>query len=643
MQPVNLVPPEWIDGSRRAIARGRRRSAIFAVGIAVVTVLAFLPALRGEFLNWDDHFLFTENPNYRGLGIPQLKWMFTHALLAHYQPLTWMTLGLDYCIWGMNPLGYHLTSILWHAANAVLLFFLSRRILQLAQCRALDPEAADAQNTTRRLMQGAALASLVFAVHPLRVESVAWITERRDVVSLFFLLACTSAYLRYASNRENRALWYTAALGFYIASMLAKVWGLTWPLVLLVLDAYPLRRLTATEYSPRDRLAVFTSRLAEKVPFAAVAFVLGRYSYRLQSAYGIISSEPQRWTERLAKTFHALGFYLEKTIWPVGLGPIYEVPIPFDPFAPRFVFSAAAVAIIATGVAVLAARKPAISVSLLLYAIIISPTLGLVSSNLALTADRYSYVATIPLAVLMGASWLGRRNSRLRWRVQGTASMLAIVLLVGATWRQCGVWRSSESLWQRALQLDPHSWNAHNNLGALKMQERNWAAAAGHFRRALDRLPGNARCAMNLSKCLIQLQQPEEALKVLRAAADPASRDVAIQCTLVHRLLDLNDLVTAESLATALCDASPDDPFGHFAKAFVAERAGRRLAAGDSYVEAILRIEGRAGGPSRVRIMGPEALRYYRAGCKYLSVLMLERGNPLKASEYERKWVESGR
>lgn len=643
MQQVNLRPPDLIDGSRGAIARGRRRSAIFAVGIAIVTVFAFLPALRGEFLNWDDNFLFTENPNYRGLGIPQLKWMFTHALLAHYQPLTWMTLGLDYCIWGMNPLGYHLTSIVWHAANAVLLFFLSRRILQLAQCPALDPETADAQNTTKRLTQGAVLAALIFAVHPLRVESVAWITERRDVVSLFFLLVCTSAYLRYATNRENRARWYLAALGFYIASMLAKVWGLTWPLGLLVLDAYPLRRLTATECSPRDRLAVFASRLAEKVPFAAVAFVLGRYSYRLQSAYGIISSEPQPWTERLAKTFHALGFYLEKTIWPVGLGPVYEVPIPFDPFAPRFVLSAAAVAIIATGAAVLAVRKPAISVSLIVYAIIISPTLGLVSSNLALTADRYSYVATIPLAVLLGASWLGRRRSRLRWRIQGAASSLAILLLMGATWRQCGVWRSSESLWQRALQLDPHSWNAHNNIGAIRMQEKNWAAAAEHFRRALDRLPGNARCAMNLSKCLVNLQQPDEALKVLRAAADPASRDVAIQCALVQRLLNLNDLVAAESLASSLASASPDDPFAHFAKAFVAERAGRRLAAGDSYAEAIKKLEEKVVEPSRVRIMGLETLNYYRIGCKYLSVLFLERGDLARAGEYERKWVESAR
>ncbi len=636
-----MASPETIDGSGGVAGRARLQRAKFAIGIAVVTVLAFLPALRGEFLNWDDNVLFTENPSYRGLGVAQLKWMFTHAVLAHYQPVTWMTHGLDYCLWGMNPLGYHLTSILWHAGNAIVLFYLVLRLLRLALPGSPNPVTHDSQAMRKRLTQSAALAALIFAVHPLRVESVAWITERRDVVSLFFLLVGTGAYLQFATNRENRAVWYVAALGFYIVSMLSKVWGLTWPLVLLVLDAYPLRRLTATENRAQTRFAALAVRIVEKIPFAAVAYVLGRYSYQLQSAYGIISSEPQPPIERLAKSCYALWFYLEKSIWPLGLGPVYEVPIPFNVMAPRFVFAMAAVLLLAFGAMILMWRRPAVAVALILYAIIVSPTLGLVSSSLALAADRYTYVATIPLAVLIGAGWIGWSSHRPVPGFLRAAPLIGVVLLAGLTWRQCGFWRSSDSLWQRALQIDPTSWNAHNNLGALNMQRGNDLAAADHFRQALHRLPGNARCTMNLANSLVRLGRPDDALKVLREAVAPDSKDVSIQCALVLRLLDLNDLPTAQSLATSLVAAQPDDPFAHFAQAFTEARAGHRLAAGDSFSRGIEKVEARVGEPRRVKLLGPEGVSYYRAGCKHLSVLYLEKGDAVRSRLYEEKWVKS--
>ena len=159
-----------------------RSSFVVPAALALTTFIVFLPALKAGFVNWDDDTNFLDNANYRGLGLAQLQWMFTTFLMGHYIPFTWMTFGLDYVLWGMNPAGYHLSNILLHAANAVLFYFIALHLLRLnvPVCPADGPSAP---------ILGSALATLLFAVHPLRAESVAWITERRDVLSGLFCLA----------------------------------------------------------------------------------------------------------------------------------------------------------------------------------------------------------------------------------------------------------------------------------------------------------------------------------------------------------------------------------------------------------------------------------------------------------------------
>src|SRR5512138_224970 len=181
---------------------------------------------------------FTDNPSYRGLSPSHLRWMFTTFHGGHWQPLSWMTLGLDYTLWGMNPLGYHLTNVLLHAVNALLVYRLIAVLVPGVGARA------------------AAVGALLFAIHPLRVESVAWVTERRDVLSGLFLLTVL-AYVRYVRARDAGQPWgipFGLSLACFALSLLAKAWGVTLPLVLLVLDVYPLRR-----FSPRA--------LLEKVPY----------------------------------------------------------------------------------------------------------------------------------------------------------------------------------------------------------------------------------------------------------------------------------------------------------------------------------------------------------------------------------------
>src|SRR5215831_2426598 len=188
----------------------RQSDGWIALFIALATLVVFLPALRNEFVGWDDYELLVQNPHYRGLGWSELRWMFTTFHTGHYQPLSWITFAVDYLIWGMNPLGYHLTNLVLHAANAALFYFLSLRLLSLAL--SMPSTSADLD-----LKVAAGFAALFFAVHPLRVESVAWATERRDVLSGLFFLATLLCYLRFA--RGGGRGWYAASLACFAASL----------------------------------------------------------------------------------------------------------------------------------------------------------------------------------------------------------------------------------------------------------------------------------------------------------------------------------------------------------------------------------------------------------------------------------------
>ncbi|HWN55665.1 MAG TPA: glycosyltransferase family 39 protein, partial [Methylomirabilota bacterium] len=238
--------------------RARPRTPAWAawaalLAIVAVSVLAFAPSLSGEFLNWDDERNFVKNEDYRGLGWPQIRWMFRTTLMGHYIPVTWLTLGLNYVLGGMNPWGYHLVSILIHAVNAVLFFYLARRLLAAAAGDELPAWAH---------LWSATFASLVFAVHPLRVESVAWITERRDVVSGMFFLLSVLLYLRAVGPDPARGRWwYGGSVIACALAMLSKASTMPLPAVLLLLDVYPLRRLGLG----------WRRILVEKLPYAALA------------------------------------------------------------------------------------------------------------------------------------------------------------------------------------------------------------------------------------------------------------------------------------------------------------------------------------------------------------------------------------
>jgi protein O-mannosyl-transferase len=488
--------------------------------VAVATFIAFAPSLLNQFVDWDDLENFVTNPSYRGLGVAQLKWMWTTVLLGHYVPVTWMTFGVDYLLWGMNPAGYHLANIVLHAANAAVLYFVGRRLLAAA----IPPAREDDQRAWRL---GAALAALVFALHPLRVESVAWVTERRDVLSGLFYLVAVLAYLRDADGEPGVSLrrrpWYWVALGCFVLALLSKAIVVTLPIVLVVLDVYPLRRLGSGAggwWSPAAR-----RRCTEKIPFVLasavvipIALVAARAGANLVSIgnFGIV--------DRLAVSLYGLAFYLWKTIVPLELSPFYPLGTPVAPMSAPYIVSGLVVAAI-TGLVILARRRhPGLGAVWLVYVLTLLPMSGIFQNGPQVAADRYSYLPSLSLALLAGAgalvawrAWNDRRPGQIVAVGLTGVAALVVTTLALLTWKQVGVWRDSDRLWSHALALAPSSM-VFSHLADVRRQQGRWAEANELYQRAVQLRPDGSHILVHWGIALAQQGRLGEAVERFREA-----------------------------------------------------------------------------------------------------------------------------
>lgn len=559
--------------------------------VAALALVIFAPTLGHDFVEWDDDRNFVRNEHYRGLGLTQLRWMFTSALLGHWIPVTWISLGVDYVMWGMRPAGYHLTNILLHAANAALMFLVSLRLLREAQ-----PTAADAS-----LRLGAAAAALFFALHPLRAESVAWITERRDVLSGFFYLLTVLAYLQ----RQRR--WYIASLAFYAVGLLSKSMVMTLPLVLLILDVYPLRRLPP----PGRRWLSAEARpiLVEKLPFAVMAVAVGAAAAVIvATTLGLTSSETYPWPAPLLVAAYGVAFYAWKTVVPLGLSPLYELPRPERMLDPSFVAAVAAGVIVSVVLIVWRRRWPWALAAWLAYCITLAPVSGILHNGPQLVADRYSYLPCLAGAVLFGAATARLADGRLR-HVATALTALWIVVLGTLTWGQAAVWRDTDSIWRQALAVDPEcafchrQWGAvlgnrgalepalvhfeqalalrpdrvteHGNIGLVLLKAGRHAQAAVHFEKVLAVYPDNADVRSRLGAALIHQGRLHEARGELERVLRDNPRHVDALTNLGLTLVDLGapaDAIVALDRALA---AAPGNILAHFGLARAYRALGR--------------------------------------------------------------------
>lgn len=467
--------------SRPAEPWWRRPLALQALLTAAVAVV-YLPALAAGWTNWDDQKNFLENPDYRGLGWTQLKWMWTTRLLCHYTPITWMTLGLDYVIWGMNPLGYHLTSLLIHAVNAGLLY----RVLQtlLRRVRADAPAWP------------AAVGALFYSLHPLRVESVVWVTERRDVLCGFFALLSIWAWLkRVEEERAGRAAtkWLALSMAAFAASLLSKSLSVMLPVVLVLMDVYPLKRWTREN---AVRLAV------EKAGFFLLSLIDGIIMiFAAQTMDQVRPVGGYQVAERAAQAAYGLCFYLVKTLWPSNLIALYRIDTPLNPWQAKYIVPMIAVAALTALLIVRRKRWPGALAAWAAYVVLVLPVLGVVVTGFQIAADRYTYLALMPAAALVAA---GLMQVPAAPRLPILASGLVLSAFASVTVVQIGVWKDSITLWTHMIEVDAQSSLAYNSRGDARYQRGDYAGALEDCTRAIELDAGSADAYLNRGLALAQ-------------------------------------------------------------------------------------------------------------------------------------------
>ena len=473
---------------------------LLSVVIPVAVLAAFWPTLNADFISWDDNANFLDNPHFRGLTWQNLRWMFTTLHMSNYQPLSWLVSGLGYSIWGMKPFGYHATSLALHILNTALFYLLAARLLRLAAPRRGNDAAVPV---------AAAFAALFFALHPLRVESVAWLSGQHDLQAAAFYLLAILCHLQACSDEARRRRWLMGCTALFAASMLSKVNGITLPIALLILDYYPLRRLSR---DPRQWLQPQHRRVwLEKLPLLAVAVAAGIVS--LVARHQTAELQPLSVGFRIQQAFYGLAFYFGKTVAPVDLSPIY--PIPADLRLPPTAVAAATLLVLGLTAVLLHQRRhwPSGLGAWTYYVVTLLPVLGLISFSTLLVADRYTYLPCMAWAVLVGAAVLaGLRRMRTQNRYllsTGLASVL--LLLAGLSWRQSKLWHDSETLFRYVLALDPDIPEAHNDLGFVMMNQHRTDEGMAEYRKALALKPDYVRAMNNLGLALLGQRRPQEA------------------------------------------------------------------------------------------------------------------------------------
>lgn len=488
--------------------------------ILVVVFLVFLPSLNNEFVNYDDHAYIYENPLIRSLAGDNLKKMFFSVQQNNWIPLTWVSLAIDYQLFGLQPLGYHLINIIIHSFNAVLLF-----ILFVLSVGLYEKKLNKHFNEIAVFFVGI-LISLLWGLHPLRVEAVAWATERKELLcSLFFLLSIIY-YLKFVFPQKNakfsffgkfinnkiyskstlRTKYYYLCLLFFLLAVLSKPMAVTLPIIYILIDLILLKR---TEYyfiqkSTNKTHILWRESFLEKIPFFIISIISGLLTiYAVGQKFTYLSNLSV--FSHLQNAAQAIIFYLVKTIIPHNLVPLYPLTasnglLSFSPNLSLIFFLVITIAIIYFW---RSSKADILLFGWLSFLVLIFPVLGFFPVGEQIAADRFTYLTTISFYFVLGGGILNylliSQNKKL---ISFSLVAFILILLINYSFltnKQIKIWKNSKSLWQSIITIYPQkSFQAHNGYGYELYLEGNFAEAKSNFEIALSLDPHNAQILNNL-------------------------------------------------------------------------------------------------------------------------------------------------
>jgi tetratricopeptide (TPR) repeat protein len=545
----------------------KQLSTVVCLAIALVTLLVYLPVLHNGFVNYDDPDYITNNLHVKaGLTWPGIAWAFQSGEASNWHPLTWISHMADCQLFGLNPAGHHLTSLLFHTANTLLLFFLLNQL-------------------TGALWRSAFVAAL-FAWHPLHVESVAWASERKDVLSAFFWMLALLAYARFAQEQGARSKeqnvqcrnpfsfllsacfrFYFLALFFFACGLMSKPTVVTLPFVLLLLDFWPLRRFTIY-----DLRFTIPRLIGEKIPFFALT-IASCIITRLVQSGALWSSNSLSFQLREANALMSYIRYISKMFWPADLALIYPYPH-YWPIAG--VIAAALLLGIFSALAILGAKRfPYLVVGWFWYLGILVPAIGLVQAGVQSMADRYTYLPGIGLFIIIAWGLNDVLNSHpQKIKIAAVAGSLALAGCLAVTSIQLKYWRNSVELFWHTVQVTTDNYAAENCLGTALEDIGKKDDAAKLYAASVRVEPDYPLGQFNLGMILLEQGRGDEASNHLAAAAQLAPRDPVMQFDFGIYLLQHGRPVEAANYFKAALAAKPDfaEAKTNLAKALAAQR-----------------------------------------------------------------------
>jgi Tfp pilus assembly protein PilF len=497
----------------------RKQNVKYALAgsVALATIIVYLAALRNDFVEWDDNLYAFANPHIRSFDLAFFRWAFFDFYASNWHPLTWMSHALDYAIWGLNPLGHHLTNIILHAINTFLVVMLVIRLLDAVKERTPGSERAPFL-TGRSILIAAGATGLLFGLHPVHVESVAWVAERKDLLCALFFLLSIIGYAKYVSSvnveaaqiNPYRRLFnqhYLLALIFFILALLSKPMAVTLPVVLLVLDWYPFNRI--------ESFKTFRSALVEKLPFIALSLTASIVTILAQRST-IAPLELVPLSTRLLVAINSLNAYLGKMLWPLNLLPYYPYPKDVSLFSLEYLSAIALVmGIIATCIVIVKKHKLWLT-AWGYYVATLIPVIGIVQVGRQSMADRYTYLPSLGpfLVVGLAMTWFFLKRRGLIVKVLCAAAfVLVFVAMSYLTLRQIGIWKNSIDLWSYAIEKEPEKVPlAYINRASAFYRTNQLDKAIADYDRAIVLEPNNDHAYNNRGIVFVKMGQVEKAI-----------------------------------------------------------------------------------------------------------------------------------
>lgn len=475
--------------------RGREEFAVAIVCIFLATIvwMAFGQTIRHQFVNYDDNMYVYQNPAVTaGLTRRGILWALTFGEIGHWHPVTWFSHMLDCRVWGLQAGGHHLTNVVLHATAAILLFLALKQM-------------------TAALWRSAVVAAL-FAIHPQRVESVAWIAERKDVLSGVFFMATILAYVRYVGKPASFVR-YALVVIFFALGLMSKGMLVTLPLVLLLLDYWPLGRLKPEVVSSirhPDNRALVWRLVAEKIPlFALSAASCVATNLSPEKIAPILRT---LFSLRIENAIVSYVIYVKQMFYPVGLAlPYFNPPGGFSLW--QVVIALTLLIAVSIGALAFWKTRPYLIVGWLWYLVMMAPVIGLVQISYYARADRYTYLPHIGLYLL--ATWCATewfRERRYRREILAGAALCLIVVLTMRSQAQASYWRDSETLWRYVLRTTPDNYVACAHLGLALDEKGQVEAAVTQYERALQIQPAYAEAHNNLGNALCRVGRVQDAI-----------------------------------------------------------------------------------------------------------------------------------